>query len=150
MAFSSMGAGNGRSGRGRGVSIGAMAEMNVVPLVDVVLVLLIIFMLTAHVMEFGLEIEAPQVKTTETTAPDTPAVVSLTRDGRLFLNEKPVTNINLLADTIHKQFKDQKEVYIRADRRAQVEQLVNVISVLHDAMFKINVVAKVEDLGNKP
>ncbi|MCZ2155040.1 MAG: biopolymer transporter ExbD, partial [Bryobacterales bacterium] len=46
---------------------GSISEMNVVPLVDVVLVLLIIFMLTAHVMEFGLEVEVPRVRTVRNT-----------------------------------------------------------------------------------
>ena len=128
------------------MSVGTLAEINVVPLVDVVLVLLIIFMLTAHVMEFGLEIETPQVKATEVTTPDTPAVVSLTQDGKLYLNEKPVPNINLLPDMIMKQFKDPKEVYIRADRRGRVEQFVDVMSVLGEAKFKLNVLTKPEDI----
>ena len=50
-----------RRGRFRG-STTSLAEINIVPLVDVVLVLLIIFMLTAHVMEFGLQVEVPKVK----------------------------------------------------------------------------------------
>jgi biopolymer transport protein ExbD len=48
------------SGRGRRRSVGTLSEINVVPLVDVMLVLLIIFMLTAQVMEFGLEIDVPR------------------------------------------------------------------------------------------
>lgn len=60
MAFSTQ---NGMSSpRGRRGGMASMAEINIVPLVDVVLVLLVIFMLTAHVMEFGLEIEVPKVK----------------------------------------------------------------------------------------
>ena len=63
MAFS---VGNGgSSGRGRFRGTTTLSEMNVVPLVDVVLVLLIIFMLTAHVMEFGLEVEVPKVASDE-------------------------------------------------------------------------------------
>ncbi len=149
MAFSA-GAANQRNGRRRsGASLGTLAEMNVVPLVDVVLVLLIIFMLTAHVMEFGLEIEAPQVKQVKDSAEDLP-VVGITRDGKTFLNETPV-NINLLAAEIKKRFNNPQAVYVRADRRGQVEQLVNVISALHAAgIHGINIVAKPEDLGNKP
>ena len=56
--------GNGRRGR-RGAA-SALAEINIIPLVDVVLVLLIIFMLTAHVMEFGLEVDVPKVKQVKT------------------------------------------------------------------------------------
>jgi len=61
----------------------SMAEINIVPLVDVVLVLLVIFMLTAHVMEFGLEIEVPKVKQVRDSAQEMP-VISITRAGELF------------------------------------------------------------------
>ncbi len=69
MAFSvgSSGAGGRRIGAMRRTSMGTMSEINIVPLVDVVLVLLIIFMLTAHVMEFGLEINVPEVKQVSNT-----------------------------------------------------------------------------------
>ncbi len=73
----------------------SLSEINIVPLVDVVLVLLIIFMLTAHVMEFGLEVDVPKVKQVKDSAQELP-VVTLTRDGRLYLNDQPV-NINELA-----------------------------------------------------
>ena len=73
MAFSGMGSGGGR-GRGRWRSGGSLSEMNVVPLVDVVLVLLIIFMVTASAMEFGLEIDVPKVKTASRSVEDAPVV----------------------------------------------------------------------------
>ena len=148
MAFSNQ-TSNGREGRRRsGASIGALAEMNVVPLVDVVLVLLIIFMLTAHVMEFGLEIEAPQTQLVRDSAEDLP-VVGITRDGKIYLNENGV-NINQLAGEIHKRFKDQKAVYLRGDRRLQYEQVINVVSALSEAQFQIKLVTKPEDLTRKP
>jgi biopolymer transport protein ExbD len=95
---------NSSSGLGRGRFRGspALAEINIVPLVDVVLVLLIIFMLTAHVMEFGLQVEVPKVKPVKENVQDLP-VVSITREGTSYLNDKPV-NINLLAGEIHKRF----------------------------------------------
>src|ERR1700674_4157323 len=114
MAFSMS---NGSSGlrRGRFRGTASLAEINIVPLVDVVLVLLIIFMLTAHVMEFGLEIEVPKVKTAKENVQDLP-VVSIDRSGNSFLNDKPV-NINLIADEIRKRFKNASSVYVRADSR---------------------------------
>src|ERR1700740_3241438 len=96
MAFS-MGASNGGGGRfGRRFrGTGTLSEINIVPLVDVVLVLLIIFMLTAHVMEFGLEVNVPQVKQVKDSAEELP-VITVTRDAKIFLNEKPV-NINQIS-----------------------------------------------------
>ncbi len=96
--------GFGSGGRRSRSAGGALAEINIIPLVDVVLVLLIIFMLTAHVMEFGMEVNVPEVKQVKDSAEDLP-VVSVTRDGKLFLNEKPV-NINSLSDEIAKRFKN--------------------------------------------
>jgi len=87
-----------RGGRGRFRGHASMAEINIVPLVDVVLVLLIIFMITANVMEFGMEVEVPKVKTVRESAEELP-VVNITRSGELFLNEKSV-NINELAKTL--------------------------------------------------
>src|SRR5258708_29153309 len=102
MAFSVNGSNGMRSGRRRfGASNGTLSEMNVVPLVDVVLVLLIIFMLTAHVMEFGLEINVPQVTNVKDTAEELP-VVSVTRNAKLFLNGKPI-NLHQIPDELKKR-----------------------------------------------
>src|SRR5690349_6196845 len=99
MAFSMGNSSPGlRRGRFRGTS--SLSEINIVPLVDVVLVLLIIFMLTAHVMEFGLQVEVPKVKPVKEDVQDLP-IVTLTRDGTTYLADKPV-NYNLLADEIRK------------------------------------------------
>jgi biopolymer transport protein ExbD len=150
MAFATGPSGNGGGGRRRrGLSVGTMAEINVVPLVDVVLVLLIIFMLTAHAMEFGLEIEAPVVKDVQDTAQDLP-VVSITRDGKMYVNEAPVNNLNQIGDQIKQRFGEtavNQGVYVKGDRRLQLEEFLQVIDVLHQAHFtKISVVAKPQDV----
>ncbi|MCL5742881.1 MAG: biopolymer transporter ExbD [Acidobacteria bacterium] len=103
-----------RGGRGRSGRSASMADINIVPLVDVVLVLLIIFMITANVMEFGMEVEVPKVKTVRESAEELP-VINITRSGELFLNEKSV-NINDLADQIRQRFHNSKSVYVRADK----------------------------------
>src|SRR5437868_10933609 len=108
MAFTPNGSSHGGRSRFRGIN--TLSEINIVPLVDVVLVLLIIFMLTAHVMEFGLEIKVPEVTTTKDTAEDLP-VVSIKSDGNIFLNEKPI-NINKIGDEVQKRFPGTKEVYL--------------------------------------
>jgi biopolymer transport protein ExbD len=121
-----------------------MSEMNVVPLVDVVLVLLIIFMVTAHVMESGLDIDVPAVKEVKETTEDLPRV-QITQTGVIYLNDKLV-NINLLGPEIERQFKGQKKVYIVADKRGHVEQFVLVANALAAAHFDIKVVTKLEEL----
>src|ERR1700730_992872 len=116
MAFSGMGANGGRMGRGRWRSqVGVLSEMNVVPLVDVVLVLLIIFMVTASVMEFGLNIDVPQVKQVRDTAEEHP-VISVARDGTTYLNETKV-NLNNIGQEVRRRFKGQETVYVRGDTK---------------------------------
>ena len=124
-------------GRFRG-STGTLSEINIVPLVDVVLVLLIIFMLTAHVMEFGLEVDVPKINRTKDTAEILP-VVSLSKEGELYLNEKSV-NINELNDQIHERFPKSKVVYVRADKAILWDKLAQVISMLGDGKLALKLV----------
>ena len=146
MAFSAnSGAGGFSRSRFRGIS--TLSEINVVPLVDVVLVLLIIFMLTAHVMEFGLEVDVPKVKTTRDTTRELP-VITINKDGEYFLNEKP-TNINLLGQEIQRRFGNAKAVYLRADKGSTWDPIAQVIAALGDAKLAVNVVTQPEDETGK-
>jgi biopolymer transport protein ExbD len=112
----------------------AMSEINVVPLVDVVLVLLIIFMITANVMEFGLDIQVPKVRRVQNTAQDLP-VISITKNGESFLNDKPI-NINLLAQGIRQRFHNATAVYVRADRETPWDPIAQSVAELGEAKFE--------------
>jgi biopolymer transport protein ExbD len=146
VAFS-VGGGNGtRSGFGRrrfGGGNGTLSEINIVPLVDVVLVLLIIFMLTAHVMEFGLEISVPEVKQVKDTNEELP-VISITRNGKLYLNERPI-NINEIASEVPKRFKNSKSVYVMADKATVFDPIAQVMSTLDEAHIGIKMVTKPQE-----
>ena len=140
MAFST-GSNGGMRGRRRfGGSYGALSEINVVPLVDVVLVLLIIFMLTAHVMDYGLEVEVPKTKVTKENNEVLP-VVTIKRDQTLFLNDKSV-KLNDLAAQLKRRFKDQKTVYVAADQSIRWELLAGVLAELSAAKFEVRMVTK--------
>jgi biopolymer transport protein ExbD len=136
MAFS-FGGSSGTRGRRFGRSA-AMSEINVVPLVDVVLVLLIIFMITANVMEFGLDIQVPKVRRVQNTAQDLP-VVSITKTGESFLNDKPI-NINLLAQGIHQRFRNATAVYVRADKETPWDAIAQIVAELGEARFDVRMV----------
>ena len=140
MAFS-LGSSGGGLKRRYGGGHSTLSEINIVPLVDVVLVLLIIFMLTAHVMEFGLEINVPEVKNQVKDSTEELPVISITRDGRSFLNDRPV-NINLIPAEVARRFKGAKEVYVMADRATTWDPIAQVISQLNQAKIGIKVVAK--------
>ena len=136
MAFSGNGGGLGSRKRYGGM----LAEINVTPFVDVVLVLLIIFMLTAHVMEFGIEVDVPKTKYVKDTAQEMP-VVTITKDGLTTLNGKPV-NYNDLGATIHQGFPKAKGVYVRADKQTIWDPIAQVTSALGAAGFQVNMVTQ--------
>jgi biopolymer transport protein ExbD len=138
MAFSVNSNGGGAGRRRFSGTTNAMSEINIVPLVDVVLVLLIIFMITANVMEFGLDIKVPQVKRVQSTAQDLP-VVSITKNGESFLNDKPI-NINLLADGIHERFRNATAVYVRADKETPWDPIAQIVAQLGEAKFEVRMV----------
>ena len=146
MAFSVSNGNGARGGAGRrrfGADNGTLSEINIVPLVDVVLVLLIIFMLTAHVMEFGLEIKVPEVINTKESNEDL-AVVSITRNGKIYLNEKPI-NINQIAEEIPRRFKNQKSVYVMADKATVYDPIAQVVSTLDHAHLGVKLVTKPQE-----
>ena len=150
MAFSVNGGNESRTGVGRrrfGAATGTLSEINIVPLVDVVLVLLIIFMLTAHVMEFGLEINVPEVKQVKDTNEELP-VVSITRNGKLYLNERPI-NINQIASEVPKRFKNSKSVYVMADKATVYDPIAQVISTLDEAHLTVKLVTKPQENAGK-
>jgi len=138
--------GGGSSGRRRSYGTSALSEINVTPFVDVVLVLLIIFMMTAHVMESGIEVDVPKTKTVKDSAKEL-AVVNITRDGDLYLNEKPV-NINDLGSILKSRYRGQS-VYLRADKGTVWNVIAQVMSELNEAKIAVSVVTQPEDSADK-
>jgi biopolymer transport protein ExbD len=143
MAFSTNGGGYRSNRRGNP----PLSEINVTPFVDVVLVLLIIFMLTAHVLEFGIEVDVPKVRTIKESAQDMP-VVTITKDALIKLNADDV-NINDLAATIRQKFGKAKGVYVRADKETIWDPIAQVTAELGAAGFQVNMVTQPEDSSSK-
>ena len=127
--------GRGRRGRGARVST-SLAEINVVPLVDVMLVLLIIFMVTAPMMQQGLQVALPQSRrsTPVTATPiyvTVPADFSRTRQVHL---DKDAISIDFLNERVHQAIltREDKSVFIRADASATVQDLATVMDKLKE------------------
>jgi biopolymer transport protein ExbD len=142
----SVNGGGGYGSRRRGGG-GSLSEINVTPFVDVVLVLLIIFMLTAHVMEFGIQVDVPRVQAVKDTAQELP-VVTITKDGTTYLNDKPV-NINDLQASIQQRFGNAKAIYVRADKETIWDPIAQVTAMLGQAGFQVNMVTQPEDSAAK-
>jgi len=105
----------------------SLAEINIVPLVDVVLVLLIIFMLTAPIIQSGIEINVPKTKTVKELTQER-ILVSIDREQRLFLNDDPI-NINELEFRLKQKIKNPSlaMIYLRADEEVPFGTIAKVM-----------------------
>jgi biopolymer transport protein TolR len=135
----------GRGRRGRRVST-TLSEINVVPLVDVMLVLLIIFMVTAPMLQRGVEVNLPVGRQTQKlTDVRMYVTVPLTfrTDQRVMLDDESVP-LAVLDERIRQAMvgKDQKEVFLRADGAIQTQELMDVISRLKEGgIERVGIVA---------
>jgi len=123
---------------------GPLSEINIIPLVDVMLVLLIIFMITAPMMQHGMNIDIPKVTTKPLPTKDEPQILNITKDQRLILNEKKLAEKDLKA-AIQLLFanKSTKEIYLRADKEVPYGFVVSCMGLIREAgVEKINIVTK--------
>jgi len=119
-----------------GNSGGPMSEINVTPLVDVMLVLLIIFMITAPLMSHSVTIDLPTAnpKTKDDEMPVPPLDLAVKEDGSLFFNDKPVTEVELKAQfAVNAQKSPQPELQIRADKTTEYKIVRKVLGDAKDA-----------------
>lgn len=123
----------------------SLSEINVVPLVDVVLVLLIIFMLTAPIIQSGIEVSVPKTKTVSELTKER-LVVSINREQRLFVGSDPI-NINDLGARLQARIKDPETamIYLRADEEVPFGTITRVMDRARLAgVMNINVVTQPE------
>lgn len=111
----------------------SLAEINITPLVDVVLVLLVIFMITAPVLQSGIEVSVPKTRTVrEITVPR--LVVTVTRDQEVYVGDQAV-NLHDLAGRLHQQNTDPSKqiIYLRADERVPFGAFATVMDAIKQA-----------------
>jgi len=125
-----------RRGRGRSKRRAAMAEINVTPLVDVMLVLLIIFMVTAPLLTSGVPIELPDSRANPLDQEPDQVTISLDRQGQVFINDDQVPN-GALADRLAALHHGGKPplVTLRADRGIDYGRVMAVMGELNHAGF---------------
>jgi biopolymer transport protein TolR len=110
----------------------SLSEINMVPFIDVVLVLLIIFMITAPILQSGIDVDVPKTKTVVAMT-QVRMVVTIDRAQRVFLNDKPI-NINNLGPQINAQSKTkQKAVYVRCDQSVPFGTWATVLDALRQS-----------------
>ena len=135
------------SGRTRG----SLADINITPLVDVVLVLLIIFMLTAPVIQSGIDVTVPKTRTVKQVT-DERLVISIKRDQSVYLGNDPI-NINLIGQTLRQKIRDPQgqSVYVRADENVPFGAFAQVMdAVKSSGITNVSIVTQpIEEHGSK-
>ncbi len=125
----------------------SLSEINVTPLVDVMLVLLIIFMVTAPMMQSGIGVNLPQAETNSSPAEEG-LTMTITEDRYIHIGESPI-NIFLLENKLKEYFygKEKRVVFIRADERLPYGYVINVLDVIKKAGVEVVglVVKPIED-----
>jgi len=126
-----MGLSSGKSRRGG--RPGGFFEINVTPLVDVMLVLLIVFMVTAPLLSTSLRIDLPEVKATNQPIKDAKLVISITKDERIMFSEKDVTDDVERVLLQNPRVQAEHEVYIRADKEARYRLVARAVAAARAA-----------------
>jgi biopolymer transport protein TolR len=109
----------------------SISQINVVPLVDVMLVLLVIFMVTAPILQQGVSVELPQAKAGALSGEEEQLVVSIDKKGTVYLNDNAITVEELgpkLAAVV--QLKPDKQVFLRADRGVPYGDVVRAMAAI--------------------
>ena len=134
--------GSGGRSRGRRVST-TLAEINVIPLVDVMLVLLIIFMVTAPMLQSGIDVELPETKNVKDVNPEEHIILSISREGSIYYGSEAIY-FETIPDRLRKDAKSSKEsIFLRADKDVKWSSIVSVIDAIRGAGFtEIRLVTK--------
>jgi biopolymer transport protein ExbD/biopolymer transport protein TolR len=111
----------------------SLAEINVTPFVDVVLVLLIIFMITAPVLQSGIEVNVPKTKTVKEITEER-VVITIDRQQRVFLGNDPI-NINQIGATLKQKLRDPErmQIYLRSDENVPFGAFATVMDAVKQA-----------------
>ncbi len=116
------------SGRRRG-----FRDINVTPLVDVMLVLLIVFMVTAPLLTTGLRIDLPEVKAAQTPVKDARLLISITKEEKILFGEEDVTSHIDQALKDNPRVQKERELYIRADKNARYGVVATVVAAARNS-----------------
>jgi biopolymer transport protein TolR len=126
-----------RSSRRRSSSAGVMSEINVTPLVDVMLVLLIVFMVAAPLMTVGVPIELPKAEAKQMDAKTEPITVTVQKDRTIFLQESKIALTDLAAklQAISKNGYDE-QIFVRADTTVDYGAVMEVMGLLNSVGYR--------------
>jgi len=121
----------------------SLSEINVTPLVDVMLVLLIIFMVTAPMLQTGIDVELPETRYTKDVNPEERIILSISRQGEIFIGSEPI-HYEAIAARLKKIAKGPKDsIFLRADKEVRWMSIISVIDAVRGAGYtEISLVIK--------
>lgn len=127
----------------------SLSEINIVPFVDVMLVLLVIFMITAPILQSGIEVDVPKTKTVKEIS-DSRVVVSIDRAQRIYIGDDAV-NIHELGGKIHSQMHNPQSdaVYLRCDKTVPFGAFALVVDTMRQSGIQ-NISVVTEPLEDTP
>jgi biopolymer transport protein TolR len=124
------------SGRGRNRSSGQFSDINVTPFVDVMLVLLIIFMVTAPMLTAGVQVDLPDADAPAVEGKDEPLSVSIKKDGKIFIQETEIPKADLIAKlTAIAGAKMETRIFVRGDSNVSYGEIMGVVGSIAGAGF---------------
>ncbi|ACR47563.1 tolR protein [Rickettsia peacockii str. Rustic] len=124
-----------------------VSEINVTPLVDVMLVLLIIFMITSPMLVSGVNVDLPETNSSPISGQDEPLVVTINNKGKIFLLEIPIERMHL-TDKLANITKEKKDarIFVRGDRNVSYGQVVEIVAEIHAAGFsRVALISNIEN-----
>jgi biopolymer transport protein TolR len=132
------------NGRGNGRAYRPMAEINVTPFVDVMLVLLVIFMVTAPLLTVGVPVDLPKTNAASIAKPDEPLIVTVTAQGKVYLQETELTDAQLVEKLKSMTAeKAEQRIYVRGDKAVPYGRVMEVMGQLATAGFtKVALIAE--------
>ncbi len=134
-AHDAFSAGGGGRRRGRGRRRGALSEINVTPLVDVMLVLLIIFMISAPLLTAGVPVELPKTEAGAMQDVPDPITISIRPDAAIYIGEDPIPFPSLSPRLKEMATDTTRPIYVRADGKASYEIVARVMASLSTSGF---------------
>ncbi len=147
MGVASGGGGGGGSRRRRRRSRGVMSEINITPMVDVMLVLLIIFMVAAPMMTSGVPIDLPKTAAAELSSQTQPITVAVTPEGTIYVGDDVVAEADLINTVTALAVNGTEDrIFLRGDTTANYGSVMRVMGLLSAAGFtKIGLITQQQD-----